>query len=99
MEERVERVLDVAALHGHEALVMGAWGCGVLRNDPGMIAELFHLALVGRSQTSCSRFSTYGCRRIRPPNRRGCGAVAAAAVPSAYSSHPADATLMRPPVQ
>ena len=48
MEERVERVLGVAALHGHEVLVLGAWGCGVFRNDPGMIAELFHLALAGR---------------------------------------------------
>ena len=48
MEERVERVLGVAALHGHEALVLGAWGCGVFRNDPAMIAELFQFALAGR---------------------------------------------------
>jgi uncharacterized protein (TIGR02452 family) len=48
MEERVNRVLGVAALHGHEVLVLGAWGCGVFRNDPGMIAELFHQAIVGR---------------------------------------------------
>jgi uncharacterized protein (TIGR02452 family) len=48
MEERVNRVLGVAALHGHEVLVLGAWGCGVFRNDPGMIAELFHQAIAGR---------------------------------------------------
>jgi uncharacterized protein (TIGR02452 family) len=48
MHERIERVLGVAALHGHEVLVLGAWGCGVFRNDPRQIAELFHLALTGR---------------------------------------------------
>jgi uncharacterized protein (TIGR02452 family) len=47
MQERVERVLDVAALHGHEVLVLGAWGCGVFRNDPRQIAELFQSALAG----------------------------------------------------
>jgi hypothetical protein len=48
MEERVNRVLGVAALHGHEVLVLGASGCGVFRNAPGMIAELFHQAITGR---------------------------------------------------
>jgi uncharacterized protein (TIGR02452 family) len=47
MRERVERVLAVAALHGHEVLVLGAWGCGVFRNDPKQIAELFQTALAG----------------------------------------------------
>lgn len=48
MQERVERVLGVAALHGHEVLVLGAWGCGVFQNDPQQIAELFQSALAGR---------------------------------------------------
>jgi uncharacterized protein (TIGR02452 family) len=48
MQERIERVLGVAALHGHEVLVLGAWGCGVFKNDPEQIAELFHIALAGR---------------------------------------------------
>jgi uncharacterized protein (TIGR02452 family) len=48
MHERVERVLGVAALHGHEVLVLGAWGCGVFRNDPRQVAELFRDALAGR---------------------------------------------------
>jgi uncharacterized protein (TIGR02452 family) len=47
MEERVARVLAVAALHGHEALVLGAWGCGVFKNDPDEIAQLFSAALAG----------------------------------------------------
>jgi uncharacterized protein (TIGR02452 family) len=47
MQERVERVLGVAALHKHEVLVLGAWGCGVFQNDPAQIAELFQGALAG----------------------------------------------------
>ena len=35
MEARVERVLGVAALHGHEVLVLGAWGCGRVQERPG----------------------------------------------------------------
>ena len=45
MRERVGRVLTIAALHGHAALVLGAWGCGVFGNDPTTVAGLFKDAL------------------------------------------------------
>jgi uncharacterized protein (TIGR02452 family) len=48
MESRVEKVLALMAGHGHDAAVLGAWGCGVFKNDPEMIAELFAQALRGR---------------------------------------------------
>ncbi|MDB5313832.1 MAG: hypothetical protein JWO38_8034 [Gemmataceae bacterium] len=48
MEKRVEKVLAIAAGHGHETAVFGAWGCGVFKNDPGMIADLFRSALATR---------------------------------------------------
>ena len=48
MEERVQRVLAIATAHGHEALVLGAWGCGVFGNDCQEIAELFQKALAGQ---------------------------------------------------
>jgi uncharacterized protein (TIGR02452 family) len=38
---RAARVLAVAAAHGHRRLVLGAWGCGVFRNDPAVVAEEF----------------------------------------------------------
>ncbi len=41
MRRRTERVLSVALAAGHRALVLGAWGCGVFRNDPALIADLF----------------------------------------------------------
>jgi uncharacterized protein (TIGR02452 family) len=48
MRERVEKVLAIMAEHGHDAAVLGAWGCGVFKNDPGEIAELFAKALRGK---------------------------------------------------
>jgi uncharacterized protein (TIGR02452 family) len=38
---RSEYVLALAASQGYRQLVLGAWGCGVFRNDPGIVAESF----------------------------------------------------------
>ena len=45
MARRTRMVLAVAAAHQIEALVLGAWGCGVFRCDPELVAELFAEAL------------------------------------------------------
>ncbi|WP_436500173.1 TIGR02452 family protein [Actinokineospora sp. HUAS TT18] len=42
---RATRVLAIAAAHGHRTLVLGAWGCGVFRNDPSVVATAFAEAL------------------------------------------------------
>jgi uncharacterized protein (TIGR02452 family) len=47
MLERAEKVLSLAVVHGHDVLVLGAWGCGVFANDPGRVAEWFHCHLAG----------------------------------------------------
>jgi uncharacterized protein (TIGR02452 family) len=41
LRRRAGYVLAVAAAHEHRALVLGAWGCGVFRNDPAMVADVF----------------------------------------------------------
>jgi uncharacterized protein (TIGR02452 family) len=41
LERRAERVLRIAAIHGHRALVLGAWGCGVFRCAPAEVAGVF----------------------------------------------------------
>ncbi|MCP4113572.1 MAG: TIGR02452 family protein [Desulfobacteraceae bacterium] len=41
MIKRAEKVLLVAAYHKCDALVLGAWGCGVFQNDPGEIADIW----------------------------------------------------------
>lgn len=46
-QHRIARVLDVAAQSRCDALVLGAWGCGVFGNDPEMVAEGFAQHLVG----------------------------------------------------
>ncbi|GAA2165198.1 TIGR02452 family protein [Actinomadura napierensis] len=38
---RARKVLAVALANGHGRLVLGAWGCGVFRNDPAEVAEAF----------------------------------------------------------
>lgn len=45
--ERIERVLTIGATHEHRVIILGAWGCGVFRNDPEEVAELFAEALTG----------------------------------------------------
>ncbi|EFE65453.1 conserved hypothetical protein [Streptomyces viridosporus ATCC 14672] len=42
---RAERVLETAVAHGYRRLVLGAWGCGVFRNDPAQVAEAFRSLL------------------------------------------------------
>lgn len=41
LRERGAKVLALAAHHGCEVLVLGAWGCGVFANDPEAVAEMF----------------------------------------------------------
>jgi hypothetical protein len=41
--------LPAAAAHGHRKLVLGAWGCGVFRNDPAVVAATF-AAQLARAQ-------------------------------------------------
>lgn len=50
LTERAARVLAAAAHHGRRSLVLGAWGCGVFRNDPTQVATAFrrNLAAGGR---------------------------------------------------
>ena len=45
LTKRARRVVAVATALGHRRLVLGAWGCGVFRNDPATVAEAFAVAL------------------------------------------------------
>ena len=47
MGARIVKLLSAAQANGHDALVLGAWGCGNFANDPALIAELFRQALEG----------------------------------------------------
>lgn len=47
LAERAARVLGIAAEHGARTLVLGAWGCGVFKNDPADVADIFRSLLSG----------------------------------------------------
>jgi uncharacterized protein (TIGR02452 family) len=41
LKRRAELVLAIASAHNVQHLVLGAWGCGVFRNDPRIVARIF----------------------------------------------------------
>lgn len=41
LQTRGTKLLSLAADNGCDALVLGAWGCGVFRNDPAIVAQMF----------------------------------------------------------
>jgi hypothetical protein len=45
MQSRALRVLQVAAHKRIDTLVLGAWGCGVFKNEPKEVAKAFQVAL------------------------------------------------------
>jgi uncharacterized protein (TIGR02452 family) len=57
LENRAEKLLALAAHTRHTRIVLGAWGCGVFRNDPAMVASAFqkHLGLNGLFQAAFER--------------------------------------------
>lgn len=66
---RAGRVLETAAAHGYRRLVLGAWGCGVFRNDPAHVAAPFrtHLEPGGRFPGA---FEHVGLRHPGPYSRQ-----------------------------
>ena len=56
---RAIRILEVAAVHGHRTLVLGAWGCGVFRNDPATVANAFATALAAVNRFDQVVFAIY----------------------------------------
>lgn len=47
LERRINSILAVAEMQGHEDLVLGAWGCGIFGNDPEDVAVIFKEHLDG----------------------------------------------------
>ena len=55
MDVRVDKMLALALNQGNETLILGAWGCGVFRNDPKEIANLFQKHLHGKYRNKFKR--------------------------------------------
>lgn len=61
IEVRAAKVLGLALHRGIDALVLGAWGCGVFRNNPTTVALIFKELLEGPFKNKFSKvlFSVY----------------------------------------
>jgi uncharacterized protein (TIGR02452 family) len=60
LRRRAELVLRIAESHQIDHLVLGAWGCGVFRNDPKMVAKIFsELLKPGGSYASAFKSVTF----------------------------------------
>lgn len=42
MKKRIEKILSIALLHKHENIILGAYGCGVFKNNPQDVAGYFY---------------------------------------------------------
>lgn len=70
MQQRAARLLWIAAQHNYPTLILGAWGCGVFANDPGMVADIFARELLdgGRFEGQFHRivFAVYDRSETHP---------------------------------
>lgn len=41
-KDKIRTILRIGLEYGHDALVLGAWGCGAFANPPTQMARLFH---------------------------------------------------------
>ncbi|MFB8134342.1 TIGR02452 family protein [Streptomyces mirabilis] len=94
---RAERVLETAAAHGYRRLVLGAWGCGVFRNDPAQVAGAFHDLLVeGRFEGAFDHVVFGVLDRTRDQATRGSFEQVFADVRALNASRTAPASGVRP---
>jgi uncharacterized protein (TIGR02452 family) len=50
LQIRGNKLLSLAAYRGCDALILGAWGCGVFQNEPSMVAQIFADLLLAKGQ-------------------------------------------------
>lgn len=48
--DRGAKLLSLAAYYNCDALVLGAWGCGVFKNQPSMVAQMFADLLLDKGE-------------------------------------------------
>jgi uncharacterized protein (TIGR02452 family) len=53
LRRRAGMILAIAREQGHRSLLLGAWGCGVFRNQPSMVADVFGTWLTSPTFSNC----------------------------------------------
>ncbi len=71
LRNRSELVLALAAHHGIDRLVLGAWGAGVFGNDPALVARIFRDLLAGPYKDAFAEvvFAVLGTRETSANHR------------------------------
>ncbi len=59
LRRRAGMILAVARYFGHRNLLLGAWGCGVFRNDPVLVADAFGRHLEGARFSGAFKHVTF----------------------------------------
>merc|ERR1711972_319870 len=72
LRQKIRSVLYVAAMHGHNALVLGAFGCGYFRNPPEIVASVFD-ELLKNEFSACFRAVLFAVPDAGGPNREAFG--------------------------
>lgn len=50
MIQKLVSIWDIGALNKCDNLILGAWGCGVFKNDPNVLVELFNRVLAHKRE-------------------------------------------------
>mmetsp|Transcript_88749 Transcript_88749/g.148098 ORF Transcript_88749/g.148098 Transcript_88749/m.148098 type:complete len:109 (-) Transcript_88749:836-1162(-) len=81
MTRRIDKVLAILTENQCDVVVLGAFGCGVFKNDPWEVASIFKTLLSSTYAQAFSKvvFAIYGDQEFRAFNQVFSGAPAAAA--------------------
>jgi uncharacterized protein (TIGR02452 family) len=66
LQYRARRILEVAARHEHDTIVLGAWGCGVFGNEAVDVTKAFREALKRVPAFKRVVFAVYDTRKGQP---------------------------------
>lgn len=67
MKKRIHLIINIALLHNIDVLILGAFGCGVFRNDPETVSELFTKEITNIMYLIRNSFSASGEEFIHDP--------------------------------
>jgi uncharacterized protein (TIGR02452 family) len=87
LERRTRLVLQIAKAHQVDKLVLGAWGCGVFRNDPQMVAATFARLLTHTGDFATAFQEVVFAVFDRTGGQETFGAFAETFIPSVIGAH------------